>query len=225
MISTDQLAGASPSADSTDQYARYDFPPRESRGVALGITWSQLAVLATSLLLGALVLQRLVPPQMGAYAVCASLAVGAALAFTPIRGHHAGEWGALLARYAFRPHSARRRGDVREIIPVLPRVTLEAHEEAGSVRGVLRERHRSAEVTYLMVIQMPGTNRYVLGSPEERAAIEGRWGLLLAAAVRERSPISRLQVLVRTASSSDNGHAGWLAEVADPRSPFYETAW
>ncbi|MGH7748473.1 MAG: SCO6880 family protein, partial [Candidatus Dormibacteria bacterium] len=108
---------------------------------------------------------------------------------------------------------------------VLPGVTRMAHEEDGGSRGVLREQHRLGEVTYLMALQVPGATGFVLGAPAERASIEGRWGSVLLTAVREGSPISRLQVLLRTAPSSDNGHASWLAEVADPRSPFYEPVW
>jgi hypothetical protein len=226
MIGTDPSARTAAPGDSIDPGAIYDFPPPETRGVVLGVSWSQLAVMAASLLVGTLILQRLVPPAMSSYVVCASLAAGAVLAFVPVRGgHHLGEWAMLRVRHGLRPHVARRRGDLRAIAHVLPRVSLHAHEEEGSARGVLREQHRASEATYLMAIQMPGTTRYVLGSPEERAGIESRWGLLLATAVRERSPISRLQVLARTAPSSDNGHASWLATVADPRSPFYEAAW
>jgi len=143
MIGTEPLTPTGGSSDGEERTAVYDFPPRESRGIALGITCSQLAVLGTALLFGVLVVERLVPPQAGAYAVCISLAGGAALAFIPVRGHHAGEWATLLARYAVRPHEARRRGDVREIAHVLPRVTLHVHEQGGSARGVLHESHRA----------------------------------------------------------------------------------
>ncbi|HEX3606324.1 MAG TPA: SCO6880 family protein [Candidatus Dormibacteraeota bacterium] len=201
---------------------RFVFPPPHNPGIFLGIRFPQLALMITGLVLGLITL-HFVPRALGALVVCGWCVAFGALALVPINGHHADEWVLVLSGYVTRNRLTRRRGDPRAIPHVLPEVSLLTLERAGRRYGVLREEQAAGEVAYCALMQL-GAMPFVLRSVEERVAQLNRWGLVLGSLVREHSPLSRIQLLHRTAPGAARDNRSWFARYADPSSPFFEDA-
>jgi hypothetical protein len=201
---------------------RFVFPAPHTPGVFLGIRFPQLAVMVGGLVMG-LITIHLVPRALGAVVVCAWCAAATALALLPIRGHHVDDWAVILAAYVSRRRTVRRRGDLQAIAHVLPEVSLLTLERGGRRYGILRERQPAGEVTYAALMQL-GAMPFVLRSVEERVSQLNRWGLVLGSLVREHSPLSRIQLLHRTAPGAARDNRSWFALHADPRSPFFDEA-
>jgi hypothetical protein len=201
---------------------RFVFPTPHVPGIFLGIRFPQLAIMVGGLVMG-LISLHLVPRALGALVVCVWCAAGAALALLPIHGHHVDDWTVILAGYATRRREVRRRGDLRGIPHVLPEVSLLILERGGRRYGVLREEQPAGEVTYAAIMQL-GAMPFVLRSVEERVSQLNRWGLVLGSLVREHAPLSRIQLLHRTAAGAARDNRSWFARHADPGSPFFDEA-
>jgi|HubBroStandDraft_6_1064221.scaffolds.fasta_scaffold28174_3 hypothetical protein len=201
---------------------RFVFPAHHAPGVFLGIRFPQLAVMIGGLVLG-LISLHFVPRALGAVVVCGWCVAATALALLPINGHHVDDWALILAGYATRTRQTRRRGDPRSIAHVLPEVALLTLERGGRRYGVLREQQAAGEVTYCTLMQL-GAMPFVLRSVEERVNQLNRWGLVLGSLVREHSPLSRIQLLHRTAPGAARDNRSWFARHADPGSPFFDEA-
>jgi hypothetical protein len=206
-------------ADSVDR-VRYRFSPLERRGVIAGWRGGQIAAVASSLVVGVLIL-RWRPSIVGILAAVVVLAAGVALAFWPILGRTGEQWLPLASRWLL----ARTSGDGSQHAPG-PRAGLLVSADPAAVIGPAcgatptRARHGRTVFAGLSVEAVPfgaegstfevgvvvdrpsrtatavlsvvGHSFALLGPGDQDARIAS-WARVLAAMAREGTDVHRIQ--------------------------------
>jgi hypothetical protein len=203
-----------PATDSAVEVARFRFPPRESRGLLLGLRPRQLAML------GAAGLAVVIGAARGAAGLTAGTAVATALGvacFVPVGGRSLEQWAPVVATWLARGPAARRwRGGPRAhgdsggitLPPPLDRVAVLAVAADGRDVAVIADRRRG---TYTAVLALAGSMFALLEEQAKHRRTDG-WGWSLASLAREGTPIARVQWTERTLPDDGSALRRWLTD-------------
>jgi len=216
---------------------RYHFGPRDRRGLLLGVRLGQIAILATGAFLGLVVLLGAHGSAAGLLALLLVVGLTVSAAFMPISGRALDEWLPAVLHFLLHgrrtwrsPQSRRgqvlrttRGGEARVIAeqpafpPVLRDCTILAVPVPRGELGVAKDRRRG---TWTAVLRVRGTS-FALADSGEKGRRMGAWGAIQASLARRGTPISALQVVVRTLAEDPDALARHLAEqrTLDLRSP------
>jgi hypothetical protein len=180
---------------------RYHFGPRDRRGLLLGVRLGQIAILATGAFLGLVVLLGAHGSAAGLLALLLVVGLTVSAAFMPISGRALDEW--LPAVLHFLLHGRR------------------TWRSPQSRRGQVLRTTRGGEAR--VIAEQPAfppvlRDCTILAVPVPRM---GAWGAIQASLARRGTPISALQVVVRTLAEDPDALARHLAEqrTLDLRSP------
>jgi hypothetical protein len=182
----------------TENLAKVLFGPRPRRGVVLGLRVPQLAVLVAG---GAVATALLGRGPAGSLAALVVAVTAAGVALLPIGGRHGDEWLPVLARYATRPRTARRRvgappGGAAVLEVPGARLELTAVEVAGGRRvGVVVDSRRR---TVTAVAALRGAGSLALLEPGEQWRRGQGFAALLAALGRDGAAVLQVQWVHRT---------------------------
>jgi hypothetical protein len=207
---------------------RYVFGPRDRRGFLLGLRLGQLAILATgaALVLGIVMATR--ASVIALVAVMAVAIVAGLAALLPVHGRGLDEWAPAAAHFtisgrrAWRSpqprdaqHLAIARGCPVVVIPeqpafplVLRGCTIQAVSVPRGKLGVVKDPGRG---TWTGVLRLQGSS-YVLLDTAEKARRMAAWGVVQSALAHHGTPISALQVVVRSRPERHDAVARHLAE-------------
>lgn len=203
---------------------RYEFPPSESGGLALGFDAAQLTIIVGSLFVGIIALQAGLPIWLAAAVVGPFLLVGATRVagerLTTLAARWVGWWlrsrrgssaGSLTA-VATAPRLDGGGGEVEtaEVKPPAWAKGLElvAIPHGQALVGVWRD---SDAFVVVLRVQAPAM---ALRDLAEQEALTSIWGDLLSATGVEGSPVQRISWLARTAPDDGADAAAWLREHA-----------
>lgn len=226
---------------------KYRFGPLERRGLIAGWRGGQIAVVASGLVVGVLML-RAHPDVLGVLAAIASLASSVAVACWPVAGRTGEEWLPTVVRWGADGMVGRRRLSPAPLSGHCPRVdgpepcgTVEgprratrAHPRPGVFGGLvlLGARAATGAVTEVGVVHDTRTgamtaalalegHSFALTGADEKERRVGVWSGVLAALAREGSSVHRIQWVA--AALPDDGRAvhSYLSERAalDDASP------
>src|SRR3954452_18216335 len=90
------------------EFRRYRFGPLERRGLVGSLRASQVAALATALVI-AVIAMRAAPTGLGIIVALVVVGLVAAACFWPVAGRSAEEWAPIAARHAWRRARGRHR--------------------------------------------------------------------------------------------------------------------
>lgn len=180
------------------------------RGILLGLSLSQLIVLACALLIVVVALYT----GGGAGLAWSSPAwlTLAAIAWTPVGGRKLIEWAPIITRWLLRTRAKQTRYRRRMIRP-RPAGTLALPGDLAALRewhdpdtgaAMIHDPHAQT-LTVMLRVQHPA---FVLLDPAEQQRRVTGWGRVLAAACRS-GRIARIQVMERTLPDSGSGLAEW----------------
>ncbi len=180
------------------------------RGVLLGLSISQLIVLACALLIVVTALYT----SGGAGLAWSSPAwlTLAAIAWVPVSGRKLIEWAPIITRWLMRTRAKQTRYRRRMIRP-RPAGTLALPGDLAALRewhdpetgaAMIHDPHAQT-LTAMLRVQHPA---FVLLDPAEQQRRVTGWGRVLAAACRS-GRIARIQVMERTLPDSGSGLAEW----------------
>ena len=206
---------------------RHRFGPLERRGLVGSLRPAQVAVLATTLTAGVLIL-RLLPSGAGALAATGLVLVSIGFCFWPIAGRSAEEWLPVSGRFVLRRLRGRNRHlsaapqsgismrdgrprPVASLPPAVEGVELLAAPFNGEEVGVVKDRRAR---TYSAVLAVK-VGSYGLLDRSEQEARQAAWGGVLAGLAREGSPVSRIQWLERTVPADGDEIGRFLGEAWD----------
>lgn len=180
------------------------------RGILLGLSLSQLIVLACALLV--LVVALYTSGGMGlAWSSPAWLTL-AAIAWVPVSGRKLIEWAPIITRWLMRTRAKQTRYR-RKIVRPRPAGTLALPGDLAALRewhdpetgaAMIHDPHAQT-FTVMLRVQHPA---FVLLDPAEQQRRVTGWGRVLAAACRS-GRIARIQVMERTLPDSGSGLAEW----------------
>jgi hypothetical protein len=197
------------------------FPHRSKRGVLLGLTWPQLVVAATILIL--LLLTMMTLGLVGALKLIPIWAALSGLVIVRYRGRSLAEWTPIAGRFAAR----RARGQLVWLArpATRPRLAGVLHlpGTAASVRvvttpdGELAAVHDPHAATLTAVVRIASRAFALLDPGMQNHNVHG-WGRVLASMART-GQIARLQVLERTVPSSGDALQRYWAEHGNPDAP------
>jgi hypothetical protein len=207
---------------------RYHFGPRDRRGLLLGVRLGQIAILGTGAFVGMIVLLGAHDGAGGVLALLLVVGVTATAAFVPISGRALDEW--LPAVLHFLLHGRRTwrspqpgRGQVLRTMPggearvlaeqpafppVLRDCSILAVPVPRGELGVVKDARRG---TWTAVLRVRGTS-FALTDSGEKARRMGAWGAVQSSLARRGTPISALQLVVRTLAEDPDALARHLAE-------------
>jgi hypothetical protein len=207
---------------------RYRFGPLERRGLVGSLRPVQVAVLATSLTTG-VVLMRVLPSGTGVVAAMALVLLSLAFCFWPVAGRSAEEWLPIVAQFVSRRALGKHRhistspqagasvkaGGRPEALVSLPAAAegleLLAAPFHGEAVGVIKDRRAR---TYTAVLAVKVSSFGLLDRSEQEAR-QASWGSVLAGLAREGSPVSRIQWLERTVPADGDEIGRYLGEAWD----------
>lgn len=180
------------------------------RGILLGLSLSQLIVLACALLIVVIALYT----SGGAGLAWSSPAwlTLAAIAWVPVSGRKLIEWAPIITRWLLRTCAKQTRYRRRMIRP-RPAGTLALPGDLAALRewhdpetgaAMIHDPHAQT-LTVMLRVQHPA---FVLLDPAEQQRRVTGWGRVLAAACRS-GRIARIQVMERTLPDSGSGLAEW----------------
>lgn len=180
------------------------------RGILLGLSLSQLIVLACALLIVVVALYT----SGGAGLAWSSPAwlTLAAIAWVPVSGRKLIEWAPIITRWLLRTRAKQTRYRRRMIRP-RPAGTLALPGDMAALRewhdpetgaAMIHDPHAQT-LTVVLRVQHPA---FVLLDPAEQQRRVTGWGRVLAAACRS-GRIARIQVMERTLPDSGSGLAEW----------------
>ena len=180
------------------------------RGILLGLSLSQLIVLACALLIVVVALYT----SGGAGLAWSSPAwlTLAAIAWVPVSGRKLIEWAPIITRWLLRTRAKQTRYRRRMIRP-RPAGTLALPGDLAALRewhdpetgaAMIHDPHAQT-LTVMLRVQHPA---FVLLDPAEQQRRVTGWGRVLAAACRS-GRIARIQVMERTLPDSGSGLAEW----------------
>ena len=180
------------------------------RGILLGLSLSQLIVLACALLVVVVALYT----SGGAGLAWSSPAwlTLAAIAWVPVSGRKLIEWAPIISRWLLRTRAKQTRYRRRMIRP-RPAGTLALPGDLAALRewhdpetgaAMIHDPHAQT-LTAMLRVQHPA---FVLLDPAEQQRRVTGWGRVLAAACRS-GRIARIQVMERTLPDSGSGLAEW----------------
>ncbi|WP_336652152.1 MULTISPECIES: SCO6880 family protein [unclassified Leucobacter] len=180
------------------------------RGVLLGLSLSQLIVLACALLIVVTALYT----SGGAGLAWSSPAwlTLAAITWVPVSGRKLIEWAPIITRWLLRTRAKQTRYRRRMIRP-RPAGTLALPGDLAALRewhdpetgaAMIHDPHAQT-LTAMLRVQHPA---FVLLDPAEQQRRVTGWGRVLAAACRS-GRIARIQVMERTLPDSGSGLAEW----------------
>lgn len=183
------------------------------RGILLGLSLSQLIVLACALLIVVVALYT----SSGAGLAWSSPAwlTLAAIAWVPVSGRKLIEWAPIITRWLMRTRAKQTRYRRRMIRP-RPAGTLALPGDLAALRewhdpetgaAMIHDPHAQT-LTVMLRVQHPA---FVLLDPAEQQRRVTGWGRVLAAACRS-GRIARIQVMERTLPDSGSGLAEWWRE-------------
>ena len=207
---------------------RYLFGPRDQRGVILGLRWGQVGIL----LAGGVCALALVMASRASLAALAAvglvLAASAVAALVPVGGRSLDEWAPAVAHFLLtgrrtwrspqprRGHHLliRQTGEVRILTdqpafpPLLRGCTILAVPVARGELGVVRDARLR---TWAAVLRVSGSS-FALLDGDEKARRMAAWGATQSAFARRGSPISAVQVVVRSLPEDPSGFCQHVAE-------------
>ncbi|KKI16416.1 MULTISPECIES: SCO6880 family protein [unclassified Leucobacter] len=180
------------------------------RGILLGLSLSQLIVVACALLIVVVALYT----SGGAGLAWSSPAwlTLAAIAWVPVSGRKLIEWAPIITRWLMRTRTRQTRYRRRMIRP-RPAGTLALPGDLAALRewhdpetgaAMIHDPHAQT-LTVVLRVQHPA---FVLLDPAEQQRRVTGWGRVLAAACRS-GRIARIQVMERTLPDSGSGLAEW----------------
>jgi hypothetical protein len=197
------------------------FPHRSRRGVLLGLTWPQLAVAATGLLL--LLATIITTGIVTALEIIPLWAVFAAVIGIRRRGRSLADWAPIAGRYLLR----RVRGQLVWLARPATRARrdglLHLPGTAASLRvatspdgqlGAVHDPHRNTLTAVLRV----SSRAYALLDPAAQDAHVHGWGRVLASLART-GHVARVQVLERTVPDSGDALNRYWTNHGDPATP------
>ena len=210
---------------------RFVFGPRDRRGLLLGLRLGQLAILLAGGVAALAIVLASRASTLALTAVAVVLTAAATAAFVPLAGRRLDEWALPLAHFVltgrrtWRPRQPRRgrrllvtpRGEVRvvdeqpEPPPALRGCTFLQVPVARGLLGVVRD---SRLATWTAVLRVHGSG-FALLDDLEKAGRMAAWGAVQSALAHQGSPVSAIQVLVRTMGEDPGGLAGDLCERRD----------
>ena len=211
--------------------ARFVFGPRDRRGVLLGLRLGQLVILfGGGVTVLAIVMATRASP-LSLVAVAALLTVAGSAAFVPVAGRGVDEWLPALAHFALtgrrvwrsrQPRRgqrllATRRGEARvvdgqpDLPPVLRGCTLLGVPVSRGLLGVVKDARLA---TWTAVLRVRGSGFVLLDATEKAGRMAG-WGAVQSALAHNGSPVSALQVVVRSMREDPTGLARHLCERRD----------
>lgn len=213
----------------TDTTPTYRFAPRHESGI-LGCSRSQVVAASAGVLLALVAVLGARQPVAG----LGFLALGAALAFTPVGGRPLVSWWAPVAARVIgrrgsvappRQHelhlgsgvtSPDGPSSIRWHLPGVGRLLIRPVRTPVGEVGVadLSGSHRAASVTFAL-----SGPRFGLADPDEQARALGSWGQLLGALARDSRELQRLQLTERLVPDDLSPHFAYLADVAGCADP------
>ncbi len=202
---------------------RYSFPPLERRGVLLGLSGSQLTVLALASL-AALAMIRAMPSLVGVVIAGVLVAAAGGAVFWRVAGRPPSAWLPVAARWGWRAGTRRqfddsprrgvtliRRTHDRESAAV-PGVRILAAPVAPGADdlGVIKDLRMGV---YAIVVAIRGRS-FTLLDPLEKQRRLAAWGAVLAGLGRDGSPVHRVQWIERAVPGDRDGLQKYLEEEA-----------
>jgi hypothetical protein len=198
----------------TGQLAPVRFARRSSRGVAFGMSKSQLAATAVAFVVFA---AAMVTSRVGG--VLVSLPVwGTALlvAYVPVHGRKIIDWLPLVLHWWWRKAAGQNRFRARPSRP-RPAATLALPGDAARLRALVDEVSGAALVhdphlgTLTAALQVRH-GAFVLVDPATQAARANAWGRVLGGLATHHRGITRVQILERALPDAGVDVAAWWAE-------------
>jgi len=180
------------------------------RGILLGLSLSQLIVLASALLI--VVTGLYTGGGAGLAWSSPAWVTLAAIAWVPVSGRKLIEWAPIITRWLMRTRAKQTRYR-RRIIRPRPAGTLALPGDLAALRewhdpetgaAMIHDPHAQI-LTVMLRVQHPA---FVLLDPAEQQRRVTGWGRVLAAACRS-GRIARIQVMERTLPDSGSGLAEW----------------
>ena len=210
---------------------RFVFGPRDRRGFLLGLRFGQLAILLSGGVAALAIVLASRASTLALTAVAVVVTAAAMAAFVSLAGRGVDEWAlplahfVLIGRRTWRPRQPRRgrqllvtlRGEVRvvdeqpELPPALRGCTFLQVPVARGLLGVVRD---SRLATWTAVLRVHGSG-FALLDDSEKAGRMAAWGAVQSALAHQGSPVSAIQVLVRTMGEDPGALAGDLCERRD----------
>lgn len=193
---------------------RYLFGPRDQRGVIAGLRWGQIGILVGG---GGCALALVMASRASLAALTAVglvLVFSAACAFVPVAGRSLDEWAPAVAHYLLtgrrtwrspQPHRGQRlvvgtQGEVRILAeqpafpPGLRYCSLLSVQVPRGELGMVKDARLR---TWTAVLRVSGSS-FALLDGEEKARRMAAWGAVQGALAHRGSPVSALQVVVRS---------------------------
>jgi hypothetical protein len=206
----------------TEDAMRFRFPPRDSRGLLLGLRPRQVALLGAAgicLVIG--------PAARGTAGLAVGILAAIALAlvcFVPVGGRSLEQWTPILGAWAWRGPAGRRwRGGPAQ--PESDGITLPAPLDTLALLSASTEERQVAIAadrrrgTYTAVLALSGRMFPVLERSEQQRRVRS-WGACLDSLAREGSPIGRVEWTERTLPDDGSALRRWFTDhAAYPDSP------
>ncbi|WP_165983957.1 SCO6880 family protein [Streptomyces sp. YIM 98790] len=197
------------------------FPHRSRRGVLLGLSWPQLAVVSTA---GALLLATVMASGLpGVLALAPLWAAVAAAVLIRRQGRSLIDWAPVLARYTLRARAGQRAWLARPVSRPATAGLLHLPGATASVRVVTAEGSDAAALfdprarTLTAVARVQSAAFALLDTATQNAHVTA-WGRALAALSRS-GHIACLQVLERTVPDSGDALARHWSQHGRPQAP------
>jgi hypothetical protein len=193
---------------------RFLFGPRDRRGVLLGLRAGQIAILAVGGLAALGVVMATQASPLALVFVVMSGAGSLTAAFLPVSGRGLDEWAPAAAHHVSGGWRPWRSGSLAQRRPILvsaggqARVLTEQPDFPHPLRtctiesvpvprgqlGIVKDAGRG---TWTAVLRLRGST-YALLDPAEKGRRLEEWGVVLSSLARQGTPISAVQVVVRT---------------------------